>query len=272
MDERRDDTSSGRAQGAAGFPTEGKASRETMDERRETGDEVKREERKEKREETGDERRETGDEVKREERKEKREETGGNTGEDGTETGEMKTKAGEAGKKKRREIPWKEIREEYVAHGGSYRELGTKYGIPFTQIGRRGRQENWTELRAAADYKAMTETISRASRARARANLDALKNLNLLTAKLRNYCEEMLDDPTQRGKVLSSGRDWDGLAGMLERIEGIERRMMDIQSEAERRAEKREEKKLRLSEKKASVAEGPQEIRVVMANGDDFAG
>lgn len=219
MDERRDDTSSGRA-GAATFPSEGKASRET-----------------------------TGDEVKREERKEKREETG----------------------RKRREIPWKEIREEYVAHGGSYRELGTKYGIPFTQIGRRGRQENWTELRAAADYKAMTETVLRASKARARANLEALKNLNLLTAKLRNYCEEMLDDPTQRGKVLSSGRDWDGLAGMLERIEGIERRMLDVQSEADRRAEEREKKKLRLQEIKAEQGEGPKEIKVVMENGDEFA-
>lgn len=199
--------------------------------------------------ETMDERRETGDEVKREERKEKREEKG----------------------RKRREIPWKEIREEYVRHAGSYRELGTKYGVAFTQIGRRARAENWTELRAAADYKAMTETVLRASKARARANLEALQNLNLLTAKLRNYCEEMLDDPTQRGKVLSSGRDWDGLAGMLERIEGIERRMLDVQSEADRRAEEREKKKLRLQEIKAEQGEGPKEIKVVMENGDEFA-
>lgn len=198
--------------------------------------------------ETMDERRETGDEVKREERKEKREEKG----------------------RKRREIPWKEIREEYVRHAGSYRELGTKYGVAFTQIGRRARAENWTELRAAADYKAMTETVLRASKARARANLEALQNLNLLTAKLRNYCEEMLDDPTQRGKVLSSGRDWEGIAGMLERIEGIERRMMDIQSEAERRAEKREEKKLKLQEEKAGEAAGPKEIRVVLNNGEEY--
>lgn len=174
-------------------------------------------------------------------------------------------------RKKRREIPWNEIREAYIKHEGSYRELGTKYGIPFTQIGRRGRLENWTELRAAADYKAMTETISRASRARARANLDALRSLNMLTLKLKNYCEEMLDDPTQRGKVLSSGRDWDGLAGMLERIEGIERRMMDIQSEADRRAEAREQKKLKLQEIKAEQGEGPKEIKVVMENGDEFA-
>lgn len=174
-------------------------------------------------------------------------------------------------RKKRREIPWAEIREAYISRAGSYRELGTKYGIPFTQIGRRGRLENWTELRAEADYKAMTETVSRASRARARANIEAMKSLNLLTLKLKSYCEEMLDDPTQRGKVLSSGRDWDGLAGMLERIEGIERRMMDIQSEADRRAEEREKKKLRLQEIKAEQGEGPKEIKVVMENGDEFA-
>ena len=174
-------------------------------------------------------------------------------------------------RKKRRVIPWEEIRREYVSHAGSYRELGAKYGIPFTQIGRRGRAENWTELRAAADYKAMTETVLRASKARARANLEALQNLNLLTAKLRNYCEEMLDDPTTRGKVLSSGRDWDGIAATLERIEGIERRMLDLQTEAEHRAEKREEKKLRLQEQKEKAAAGPQEIRVVMQDADEFA-
>ena len=179
--------------------------------------------------------------------------------------------AGKGKKKKRREIPWDEIREAYISHGGSYRELGTKYGIPFTQIGRRGRQENWTELRAEADYKAMTETVSRAARARARTNLDTLRNLVVLTQKLKNYCEEMLDDPYQRGKVLSSGRDWDGLAGMLERIEGIERRMLDVQSEADRRAEAREQKKLRLQEIKAEQGEGPKEIKVVMENGDEFA-
>ena len=49
--------------------------------------------------------------------------------------------------KKRRIIPWDEIKTEYVTTNTSYPKLGEKYGMDFRKIGDVGSKEKWVEER-----------------------------------------------------------------------------------------------------------------------------
>lgn len=58
-------------------------------------------------------------------------------------------------------IDWTTIRNEYITTDTSYRKLAEKYDIGLGQIFKKGKGENWPELRKQKDCKKIAKTIEK---------------------------------------------------------------------------------------------------------------
>ena len=54
---------------------------------------------------------------------------------------------------------WKKIKAEYIRGGISYRQLAEKYGVSSNAIFRKGKQENWTDLKKQSQRKADAKLV-----------------------------------------------------------------------------------------------------------------
>lgn len=57
------------------------------------------------------------------------------------------------------EIPWDEIRSEYLAGGVSYRKLAQRYDITAAAIQRRGTGEHWQDMRERVRIKTESQVV-----------------------------------------------------------------------------------------------------------------
>ena len=58
-------------------------------------------------------------------------------------------------------IDWHAIRNDYINGGGSYRKLAEKYGVDKSTIAKKGKEENWKQLKETQTDKTRTKTAQK---------------------------------------------------------------------------------------------------------------
>lgn len=86
-------------------------------------------------------------------------------------------------------VDWTAIKTEYVTEKTSYRELADKYNVSFTEVSKRGRDENWTNERKKFLDKTYSKTLDVLLKKQER----RIKRMQTVTDKILNKIEESVD-------------------------------------------------------------------------------
>lgn len=99
--------------------------------------------------------------------------------------------------KRQCEVPWYEMKNEYITGETSYRKLAEKYGQAPSSIYRKGSEEGWPELRERYRKKLTAKTIEKTSSKLAAARSKKLAGLINAAHKISDAALKALDDDDQ---------------------------------------------------------------------------
>lgn len=112
-----------------------------------------------------------------------------------------------AGRANRGEIPWTEIKTDYICGRGSYRTLAEKYGLTKDQVARRSAREAWARQRDATcddiARRTLDKAVEKISDTLADAYSDAAATRARIKGKLLAMAEAWID--RQDGEIHDVG-------------------------------------------------------------------
>jgi hypothetical protein len=112
-----------------------------------------------------------------------------------------------AGRANRGEIPWTEIKTDYICGRGSYRTLAEKYGLTKDQVARRSAREAWARQRDATcdtiAQKTLDKAVEKISDTLSDAYSDQAAVRARIKSKLLTMAENWIDQ--QEGQIHDAG-------------------------------------------------------------------
>ena len=171
---------------------------------------------------------------------------------------------------KKKTIPWKRIRDEYVTTKASYRFLAAKYHVGRNQISDRAGEEHWQDLRSqfkATQKSAIEGAAEQAARMSAEIGLEALD-------KIAQVAMDAIPVIAAHIETAKNGNQLESSMSALRIAESVLRSVYGLETAGEKAKRLLDERKLALEERKASRGEenagGGLVIRI--DSGEDYAG
>lgn len=125
-------------------------------------------------------------------------------------------------------IDWLQIKTDYITEATSYRKLAQKYGVPYTNIGKKAKEEGWMALREQYHDKTLTKTLENSSDKSAKRTM----RIHAAADKMVDKIEQMMDSPEQEltprallalSSVLKNLVDIQGIKSEMDQMEQMAR-------------------------------------------------
>lgn len=94
-------------------------------------------------------------------------------------------------------LPWKQIRTEYITKRVSYRNLVEKYDVSLTTLSKRAKAEEWTKKRKEYEEKELQKTIQKTLEKQAEKRSDELVAAEEACAGIIGIAASIIADPGQ---------------------------------------------------------------------------
>lgn len=154
-------------------------------------------------------------------------------------------------------MDWNAIKTEYITTSTSYRKLAEKYNVPFTNLKRRAKNEDWVQQRTQHNHRVTTKALQKAeSKA-----TDYKSTLYNLAFKMAKQLADVTDELTVT-ELIAIGIKPRDITGAIKDLEDA----LHVKSETDLKEQEARIEKMR---KEAQGEAENKDIRVIIESGLD---